>query len=305
MTFISDFKPTIRTLFMFGLCPFSINTNINKLQCTWLTLICSFGFSTSFAIFVNYALYRVFFENRAASEIFEDTFKITRTVQRFLVALIYYVTIITSIKQRKNHVKFLNHLDDVNKRLENIIMSKVLHISLWKSVIILLIYLIFNAVGSFIWRDYFSDLLVIYCFLHALETTTIMLSVVYIRYLGLILLLHFTNLCRLFKFYMSVDLSIKENCLKLINIVDLLEELNDLKRIFNKIFGFQMLINAMFDIILITVALYTTFLEYHRRNFYVRSVYHIFVYIMPHVIKNIMMVRILDLLAKQVFIFNI
>lgn len=307
MSLIEHIKPFLKILFFFGICPFTITDSSNTPKCTvnsllytWTILCCCIvvGWSSN---------YYSYFVNRTASNLFEDTQKITRLFLRMFTIFIYYVIIILAIGKRQYHVNLLIRLHCIDNRMQTILMNhKATYPSIYMrpKFCVLFFYLILNA-GGIYWRGNITISLVIFSALYAFEIVTIILTVIYIRYVCILMISRFRLLGALLQMLLQSNLTITQNYRKLLETLKLLEEFFGLKIMFNKLISAQLVSIAVFDVVAITIATYSGSREFVRRGFKFRFVYHVCVYIVPHVLKEFLMISAFSRLGWQVSIWTV
>lgn len=135
------------------------------------------------------------------------------------------------------------------------------------------------------------------------QTVTIMFTTIYMGYLTIFLLHRFDRLYALFWQEIDGNLAIRKNYCRLASLFELFENLQRCKSQFNDTFGMQLLSNSVFDLILLTIGAYSSCRQIWRFGMSFKEFYFMLVFLLPHVIKNVFLVHVLDRLSGQVRVY--
>lgn len=307
MSFLHHLKFVLRILFIFSLRPFIYSEKQNQIKCNLASTIYIAIFIFIFSFFIALLSYYGFFENDFAARI-SGTYNITETLQISLITFIYYATAIVAIRQRHEHAKLLNAISTVDQKLiacENITnqqqhQQEQQYESFRRSIGTICTFFVTNVLGYFIWQQNKTIIRAIFYALYTWQMTTLVFTTVYMRYLGVLLLNRFRRVGVMFRWEINhVDLK-KWKSQRMAMLFNLFEELNCCKKQYGRTFGLQFLLNSVFDLILLTVGGYTTSLVIWRRGLLFSEFSYIVFYLMPHVLKNIFLIYVVDGLANQV-----
>lgn len=305
MSLINEIKSIVTFLFYIGLCPFTLTKSTNIPKCTLTTLSYTCIMLTFSIITGWYTVYYAYFINRTASDLFEDTQKITRMVQRILTIFVYYAIIILAMTNRQYHVDFLKRFIAIDNRIQKTVLLfnqtalTYPNLNYKETILIVFCYFILNSCGI-LWRDNVTLSLIIFSILFSFEIATVMLTVIYIRNLCLMIINCFIVICVILRKLLESNLLLKPNYQKILETFTIIEQLLELKFNFNKLISIQLTCIATYDIVAITIASFSGCREFMHRGFQIRFFYHIFMSIITHIVKNCLLISAMNRLGLQV-----
>lgn len=305
MGLIRSYGRIFKLLFIFGLCPFFVNKQINQVKCS----ICSILYSIIFIILILFALgitaiigLLQFVANNSDEDFEEDsteiswTLLVSESVQVFFIVFSFSSTVLMTIIKCSKIVSVINGLIQIESVFDgltdrNMELSK----NYMQFIPYLLIIIYFSLIT--IYTVYtVSNVIFFTCLSIVLITAS--LSSLHIRDLGIILLKNFKN------FRIQFELSIQNNSfiMNSVNLISVFDSLWNLKRQLNDCFGTQMLLHVLTDFVLITTVIFAIYNESVLYDVFYDPEIGIFilVFIIPITVKAFLLTRIMDALSDQV-----
>lgn len=305
MAFLVHIRPLLNFYFIFALRPFVHNKQTNQIQSKCFSTFYILAFFCVLSLFLLFLSHVGFFtEPVELEELFADTHNISEFLQVIVNIIIYIATIFAGVLYRRNHVRFLNALSDVDKKLraeEMVSNNKRFPYESFQHIfVIVILYSLFCISGIYIWQKHLNVIRFMFHAVLAWQTVTITVTTIYIGYLAIFLLHRFDRLYAMFWQEIDANLAIRWNYCRLIRLFELYEYLQRCKSQFNDTFGLQLLLNAMFDLMLMTIGAYSSCRQIWRDGLTFGLFYYLLVFLIPHVIKNVFLVHVLHRLSGQV-----
>lgn len=252
---------------------------------------------------MGYFAYCAYF-NRSIDEIIRDTSSISGYSQTIFVIIIFYATIIVAFGHKKAQSKFFNRVNSFDEKLTTklkivIENERTLSYMVYQLIFVIIAELVLYVVGQLVegFKDnYVFTFMIFYGFM----VLTITLAALHVRNCGIILKKRFTILYKLLDQITDSSSLSKPECEEILNVFDFVEDLFVLKHKFGKAFGFQLLLNSAFDFIYLTIAIYYVLMSLVSNGFQWSEVYKFMAFSLTQIIKNVMIVFVMENLAGQV-----
>ncbi|KAJ6642850.1 hypothetical protein Bhyg_07806 [Pseudolycoriella hygida] len=303
MNFLVYLNRILLLLLFFGLCPMSLNKEKTEVTSTFFEL-CYIGvYLVAFSLAIGFFGYYAFFTH-GIEKIIKDTASISGYSQTVFVIIIFYSTIVVAVCHKKAQAKYFNRVNSFDEKLINklkigIENSKMLCYMIYQYVLIIIAELILYTTGQLLegFPDKYVFIFQIFC---GFMVLTITLAALHVRNCGIILTRRFSILYnQLDRITDSPSLSTRQ-CEEVLNVFDLVEDLFVLKHKFGKAFGFQLLLNSAFDFIYLTIDIYYVLMSLVSNGFQWSDVYKFLAFSLTHIVKNVMLVFVMENLASQV-----
>lgn len=302
MSFLVYLNRILFVLLIFGVCPMSVNKTKTEVVSTFVELLYISLYTVAITVsLVIFGYYGYFVHG--LERVIQDTASISGYSQTFFVIFIFYATIIVSLCHKKAQAKYFNRVNAFDEKLTiklkiSLDNKRILPAMAHQHLYVVIAVLSFYAIGQLLER------FVIYNFVFhifiGLMVLTITLAALHVRNCGMILTKRFTVLHKqLDRITDSPSLSTPQ-CGELLSVFDFVEDLFVLKHKFGKAFGFQLLLNSAFDFIYLTIAIYYVLLSLVTHGFQWSEVYKFFAFSLTHIVKNVMIVFVMEALAGQV-----
>lgn len=303
MNFLAYLNRMLFILLLFGLCPMSVNKTKTEVTSTFVELIYIGIYTTAFTVALVFFGYYAYFTH-GIDRIIQDTASISGYSQTIFVIILFYATIIVAVCHKKTQSKYFNRVNAFDEKLSSklkisIENGKILSYMVYQYIFVIIAELVLYIIGQLL--DGFKDVYVFtfhvfygYCVL------TITLAALHVRNCGILLTKRFSVLyAKLDGITNSSSLSTQQ-CEEILNVFDFVEDLFVLKHKFGKAFGFQLLLNSAFDFIYLTIAIYYVLMSLVDNGFRWNDVYTFMAFSMTHIVKNVMIVFVMENLAGQV-----
>jgi len=232
-------------------------------------------------------------------EMLHTTFTILLLLQNATVMIIFYVTIIDLMINRKMFANFLNNVVklDANLAKLNVTTNSGDLSSLHKQhMFIVFFYASVYLMKSIIYAHNMQRFEHIWNALLFFQTISLTMVGYYIRSFAIIL----TNRCKPILEHLDFILcNTNDSRVLIVEIMKCLESFDEvmiLKNELSNIFGVQLLLNSAFDFIMLTISVYG--MIYFIKD--MENLYYFTAFNIPHAIKCILVVVALDTLAHQV-----
>lgn len=275
-------------------------------QCI-VTTGCNFLYSLGLAIvlIISLTYYSILTINDGGLPTLSGVNKISDFANIIIVAITFDIIIGINLIYRKRHIKFLNKFNAANKKLVEILDSSDtpnIKINFPILFFILISIFIFSITGVVMWTPCQSISTYLFSILNAFANFSLILWIIYIKFLANILAQKLTILNGLFKkSFKFDDNSNKKNCnsLRLFKLIEIMENFNKVKRSFEKVFGCHLFLSLIMDSLIITTTIFAT-INLYRSTFRLVEIYYMCVFIGPHLYKIIGIALALELLGMKV-----
>lgn len=306
MLFLKYYKYSLFFLFIFGVCPFVVDSSNKRVvfsRYTWMYSIFIYATISISSI----GIFSVVFLENGIRENFSDIQNIVIFAEFASFIVVYVFTFASTIIQSTVHLVLINRLHELVSKLSlqsqcsccN--MKRLLLRIIWKNIFTVFAYISINTLGFF-WFENRRNAYIIILFS---VTGWIMMS-------GALAVLHVKDLCDIvlhlcahtrLTYIVDAKTVVKDNS-KFIFGLRMLMELNQLTDILSNCFGVHLLFGEVKDLFLTTTATFylisSTFYVHTIRKFSLELLIFICIYIIPHMIKNGLLIRTLDRMGKQV-----
>lgn len=309
MSLFEEVSKHLNLLQILGICPFLIDTKIKKCYSNWRSLtIHSVYTAVLFIASINFWLFITLLfspTNNAFFELFYQSVIIWYCDMFFVTITfcVYFWQIIHSLYQLKSHLKFVNCLCRLSTGFSKETMSG-LNKSLSTPLAIVISFQTFSAVyGCFI----FTKLNIIDVFLYGtvimytVAYSTILLRMIYVRYLVILLKNRITQANLVVKRQLCMVVVIDRNRLDIQQSFETINKLFDLKALLGRAFGGQIVANYMFDFCSTTESLFSAMINMYYNNGLNMLNYYMLIFMnLPHLFKTYLMVAEVHRLEHQV-----
>ncbi|XP_037050756.1 uncharacterized protein LOC119084796 [Bradysia coprophila] len=289
-------------LLLFGICPMTLNKTKNEVVSKFINLLYISIYTVAITVALGFFGYYAYFTH-GIDRIIQDTASISGYSQTIFVVIIFYATIIVGLCHKKAQSKYFNRINTFDEKLIsklniNIENGSVLSYMVYQHIFVIVVELGFYVVGQLL--EGFTVYTFTFHVFMGILVLTITLAALHVRNCGIILANRFTILYdKLDRITDSSSLS-KLQCEEVLNVFDFVEDLFILKQKFGKSFGFQLLLNSAFDFIYLTIAIYYVLMSLVLKGFQWNEVYKFMAFSLTHIVKNVMIVFVMENLAGQV-----
>lgn len=306
MSLLNHINNPSRLYFIFGLRPFAIDTRSNRTHTTRWHTIYSLVYSCTLAYLIPVVTYNAFYRDRPLREHFSNIFQVIQNTEMILVLFIFYVQLLMSFRHRAMHVKLLNRLCESDEKFTEFFGKQSvikLNGNLYWPIVVPFCYWLMICVIMVTFNGSISVYMAFQRMSVGVMTITMTSIVVYIRYLGSVILTRLVKLTEMAAKITASDPNLTMNRQNVVRIITLLDCYYKVKRRFCKVFGRPLLMNATFDVLMLTVSTYAliTCQKYHT-NSILR--YLVLVDVLPQLVKNWYLIWIMSLLGRQVNIMQ-
>lgn len=305
MSFLSQYQTYIKLLFFFGLAPIRINGNGTHVTHSTLSLFYTICLSTTISILWTLATYGIFFGplnlHWSSTHTASEFIQVTSTI------LIYLSALVATIIKRKLHASFLNLLHNFDVRLKicfkiKRIDGKYFFIKIFASHFVIIL----GIISFYVNFEFLIDMNVwgrISAAVYFFVRVCIFLIVLHIKWMANLLVKRCFWIKIRFSSIINSTYPIDYN--DLFDILMLLEMIWQLVQMFNKLFGFFILLNAIFDFVMFTMYFYM-FLYFSIYNIelnFMSGLLLVSACLLPHVLSCYYVASAVGDLGNQVFIF--
>lgn len=302
MSFLKHINNPSRLYFIFGLRPFAIDTHANRAHTTQWHTIYSLIYSCTLAYLIPVITYNAFYRDRPIREHFANIFQVVQNTETVLVLFIFYVQLLMSFKDRAQHVKLLNRLCESDEKFTEFFGKESvvqLNGNLYWPIVVPLCYWLIICVAMVTVNGSINIYMAFQRMGIGIMTITMSSIVVYIRYLGSVILARLVKLTDMAARLTESDPKLTMDRQSVVKIIALLDCYYKVKRKFYKVVGRPLLMNATFDVLMLTVSTYALF---SCRRYHTNSIllYLVLVDILPQLVKNWYLVWTMSLMGRQV-----
>lgn len=313
MPFLEHINNSSKVFVIFGLRPYSVDTKLNRAYINNFITIYSIIYLSVLAYIIPFITKNAFFADHPIQEYFSNIFKIIQYSNVTLCIGMFDIQLFLTIINRHKHVKFLNRLCAADEKFSQYfrgttntaaIQSAQLIRNLNWSIVVIITYWFVMCSILLIYIESINVYKIIHRCCIGVLTITMSLICVYICYFVFVLHERLHRLTRMFNDIVFIDIGMMVNRKKCLKIIELFDGYMKVKRKFNDTFGPSMLVNGLFDVIMLTVSVYAI-IACKKYQTIGTLLYVILVDILPQLIKNVVLVWSVNLLAKQVKIYLI
>lgn len=306
MSLVTKVNIVLKSLYIYGICPFKFNKLSNNFCCNsyytfYSAFICVVASSN-----IAYDILTEILDVGFVQYFFRNTISSLSSLMTASVLIIYLLQMLDLFIRRSSHVNLLNKVLQMDEKISEIslkynygLAKTTLPKFAWHHFLIS-IFVVIIKISIFVKNlptlampellQFLSAILVI------LQIITILQIPIYIRNFALILNQNFNKvrllLNKLIEFY-AIDR------LAVLTCFELFEELERLKTLFSDTFGVQILIIYLNDFIILTSTLY--FLTYQLYIGFTWNYFYMFLCMcFPNIIQCILLTSTLDKLGEQV-----
>lgn len=264
MSFVTCYRPVINYLFLVGLCPFVVNSTTDqlRLQCSPSTR----GYNSAF-LFVIIGLTTILMCFRI-SALFAlndklNVYLIASTLELTIIAIAYFSTIFESILTGINHANFLMEIVTIDCKLEHALGAAAMQSSLHQSS-----FYACNMFEMFFISGFFSTAM-IYTNTQMIDAVSHSFDFILYGLFNFILVSMFSLmqhvrfcarvLCarhRLINLRLTTILtmpSITTSTKDVLKLLDIFDDLLNLREKFKNVFQFGLLLNTSFDLVIVII----------------------------------------------------
>lgn len=281
----------------------SLNRSKTEITSTFVELLYISIYTIAFTVALSFLGYYAYFIH-GLDKIIRDTETISSYSQTIFVIMIFYATIIVALCYKKSQSKYFNRVNAFDEKLTNKLKigvenGKILSRMVYQHIFVIIVALVLYIPGQLLegWKDIYVFTFEIF---NGFMVLTITLAALHVRNCAIILIKRFSILYdQLDRITDSKSLSTPQ-CEEILNVFDFVEDLFVLKHKFGKAFGFQLLLNSAFDFIYLTIAIYYVLMSMVLHGFQWNGVYRFMAFSLTHIVKNVMIVFVMENLAGQV-----
>lgn len=281
----------------------SLNKTKTEVASTYVELLYVYIYTVALTLALGFFGYYAYFIH-GIENIIQDTASISGYSQTIFVVIIFYATIIVALCHKKAQSKYFNRVNAFDEKLTNklkisIENGKIMSYMVYQHIFVIIAELVLYITGQLL--EGFKDAYVFtFHIFYGFMVLTITLAALHVRNCGIILTKRFSVLYdQLDSITDSSPLSTPQ-CEEILNVFDFVEDLFVLKHKFGKAFGFQLLLNSAFDFIYLTIAIYYVLQSLVLYGFQWNEVYKFMAFSLTHIVKNVMIVFVMENLAGQV-----
>lgn len=303
MNFFLYLHRMLLILLLFGVCPMSVDRKKKEVVTTFAELLYVSIYTTAITIALGFTSYYTFF-TKGIDVVIQNTASISGYSQTIFIILIFYATIIVAVCHKRAQSKYFNRVNSFDEKLNgklNITIENehILPLMTYQHLFVIVVVLCLYIFGQLLEKDFTAYLFTFHIFL-GIMILTIILAALHVRNCGIILTKRFNILYKqLDRITDSPSLSTAQ-CDELLNVFDFVEDLFVLKHKFGKAFGFQLLLNSAFDFIYLTIDIYYVLMSLVTNGFQWSGLYNFMAFSLTHIVKNVMIVFVMERLAGQV-----
>lgn len=288
---------------IFGLFPYKTNMNNDKVQFSFLTWIYSFILHCSISITHLGMIIYLEFQDKFQI-VFESTSEASNILQILNLKMVYDVSMVVILSNRRKYAKLLNHLNNVDRKVERFLVQGdkqekrilYLHFLIYATYLVLnfIVKLELSSPGEFIMSIVFG-----------FEIITLTFISFFIRFIAAILNNRMKAILTFLSRMQSNNLRINKPTIS--ECILIFSDLSLCKELLSTIFGFQLFLIFSFDFITISTYLY-------RMSRYIAKVLSttqlsyliweilmgILIYLIPHVTREVMLIHEMDKLSQNV-----
>lgn len=290
-------------LLLFGLCPLSVNKTKTEVVSTFVALGYISIYAVAFSVALGFFGYYAYFIH-GIEKIIQDTASLSGYSQTMVVIIIFYATILVALCYKKAQSKYFNRVNAFDEKLTSklkisIENGKILSYMIYEHVFVIIAVLVLYITGQ--WLEGFKDVYVFtFHVFNGLMVLTITLAALHVRNCGILLTRRFAILYHKLDHITNYSSISRSQCDEILNVFGFVEDLFVLKHKFGKSFGFQLLLNSAFDFIYLTIAIYYVLMSLVLHGFQWSEVYKFMAFSLTHIVKNVMIVFVMEKLAGQV-----
>ncbi len=280
----------------------SLNKAKTEVVSTYVELLYISVYTIAITLAMGFFGYFVYFIH-GFDRIIQDTASISGHSQTVFVIIIFYATIIVALCHKKAQSKYFNRVQAFDEKLTgklkiDIENANILSWMVYQHLFVIVAELSFYIIGQLL--EGFTVYSFTFHFFLGFMILTITLAALHVRNCGILLAKRFKVLHnKLDRITDSPSLSTVQ-CEELLNVFDFVEDLFVLKHKFGKAFGMQLLLNSAFDFIYLTIAIYYVLMSLVQLGFEWKEVYKFMAFSLTHIVKNVMIVFVMENLAGQV-----
>lgn len=305
MVFFENLKRITTVLGMFGICPFSPDAatkRIHRNRCKTLYTALHFALLLVVLTILNYRT--LFYDIKAnilhtscVDDIAEKVCLITASYVHSAISLI-------ALYNRERHIKLLNSLLLANDKF--LILTKFYYV---KSDGDLHLYLYFGstfaislAIGMFCWSGNRTTVVASATFscMMAIQITTINAQAIYFMYLAKCIGRRVDKLQIELATGLASDLTEIIHYLKLSAVIELMDDYNGIRTLYNETFGTQLLVNSIIDFSVPTTAVFRVLYNINVQGLSVFFVYFFISFVLPVMVKAVFLAKVLQTFGNQV-----
>lgn len=306
MCSLKYYRRTINVLFLFGLCAFSVNKSNTKIVSTRATI---WGFKIIITAYIAFAVLHLVLTVWFAKKM--SIRNIAWIIDKFVNIIFFSGTIIQSLLKRNGQINLINRLLKFDRCINTALSINICNDQWFQFIFRKLIFATFgfvtlNVVFHFYldglnpWRNFsfFTFLLINLSLFIAQININSVGNLITVRIMCVLNVGH--------KLFATGHQTLKVSKIKVIDIkklmliLNLLCDLNEMKLKISKNYGMQMVFNFGTDIMYITGAFYYISINISHHKYYARYVLSILVHAIPIAIKHILLVQNFEVLQNQV-----
>lgn len=299
MSLIKHIKKISRVLFLSGFCPFTIDTKRNRVHCKWYILLLIILKLLLYLLSALYLSFLVISQHLLVS--ISKIHKVLYITDIVILDLTYNLTLILSLIYKNKHIKLLNKIISIEDKL-NILMNSEKY---QKNNILLYFYIVlfFNIsvnLINLIWEPLNNKIYLIFILVSLGRLTFSLLFLSYKCFLAYFLYQQTNRLHCLLRDIFSANIKLKCNQIKLFTLMLLTDEIYNLKRLYYKVFGLQLLLAILLDFFLITTTFFSIIISSKIKKNNLENTIVMLISMFPTVTKIVMVVHIMDRFTNQV-----
>lgn len=314
MSFLSNSALYLNILYVFGLCPFTINQQTNQLQLTCRqTIIYSITVMAILLLsaFYCYVYFADFLKIPSVDPSNSLIIYVSETINLYSIGISCLIVITTSIYHRYNYIKIYMTIENLDIQLTQYYHQKYKINYHFVQTIILPFFIFFGCSLLATNTTHNNETLILIGFLiiYSIYASIVLLSLLHINHLAIELFKRLKKIQINAKKYLKNHLLINKNDYqKFVIIIELLDTFYEAKMLLNNTIGWTITINYLSDFVLLTLALFESFVLLVRYDASSRDktkVIEIFLlFILPYVVKVLSLVQALNKIGvNQVIVF--
>lgn len=308
MTFSEGFAITLKVPTVFGLVPFQFNRKTKQFELSFPKLAQSIF--SYLLISLCTLVFTALFRYGDAEMNLRKTANVTIFSEDVILVTVYNIAMMNWFHIRKDHVDFLNKLNQMGEHLKiKLKINELTPSTYYKrgvfaqtAIIVFCVFLVANEILRDILNKNFKWSTCTQTLAFGTEVTAHVLLVFYIGYLAVALGQYFNVIFIHISNIKSVrDLQYQE----LLICIKLFDELISLKMNFSKLFGHQFLLIFLFDFVYSTIGIYFIITYSVETNFSASSIYVFCIFVIPQTLMFVCLIHFMHKLGDVVSINRI
>lgn len=269
MSYLHEYQTFLRILFAFGMCPFIVNKSRGRVQCDRIT----FGYNIAYLLLVmTLTTILLRFRAKLTFSVMKSsaTIEVTTDFTQICICfLLFCAAIIILLSNHKSHEALLNGIVELDCKITREIglcqidKRSFFQRNFLENMSLLVIFTALGAICDTLLPDVVSTATNATLYkLWYIMMASMLLIILHIRSSAQILHARFALISKHFSYLSMVNANRKHY----FNTFDLLDDWMELRRIFSNVFGPILLLNNTFDMSVMVVSIYTSYLMWINRG---------------------------------------